>query len=468
MTSASLLALHLEELKRRFPEASRKHYDFVDRNFKRQAEILADSSQYQGWLFTRRFGKSTTFAKKACGISANRPGSKVLYLALTLQSAKGILWDAIEKEFTDQKVKFRGYENEGEFYVDGGGMIKFFGVDSNYKEMKKILGQAYDLVGIDESGSMTIDVENLIMQMIDPALIDRQGSLVMLGTAENIPRTFYQAVTEGKHKDLPWNIHKGSTEESPYTGPAFSAKKKQLMDANPLVVEASWFKAHYLNQWSADDSLIIIHFNDEINRAKELPRFNDWIYGLGVDLGFNDDSSFTLNAISRHSPYMFTVKSFKSPGMDLTDVSNMIKSINEEHSLTWLVIDGANKQGVEEMKNRHKLPLKPEAATKTDKATFLRLMDDDYKQGKVKHLEGKCIALEDEQKSLIWIKDSDEEDPRCQNHANDSQLYIWRKMRTYFEAEVSEWKTPDQKMEEQFLNESQQVLEEEEELNLLF
>lgn len=468
MTSASLLALHLEELKRRFPEASKRHYDFVDRNFKRQAEVLADSSQYQAWLFTRRFGKSTTFAKKACGICANRPGSKTLYLALTLQSAKGILWDAVENEFIQNKVKFKGYENEGEFYVHGGGMIKFFGVDSNYKEMKKILGQAYDLVGIDESGSMTIDVENLIMQMIDPALIDRQGSLVMLGTAENIPRTFYQKVTERKHIDLPWNIHKGSTEESPYTGPAFKAKKKQLIDANPLVVEASWFKAHYLNEWAADSSLIIIHFNELINREAGLPKFDDWMFGLGVDLGFNDDSSFSLNAISRHSPYLFTIKAFKQPGMDLTDVSNMIKKVDQDFPLTWLVIDGANKQGVEEMKNRHGLPITPESAVKTDKATFLRLMDDDYKQGKIKHIKEQCRALEDEQASLVWIKDSDEEDPRCQNHANDAQLYIWRKMRTYFTAEKSEWKSKDQQMEEHFLRESQQALEERDEMSLLF
>jgi hypothetical protein len=468
MTNASLLALHLEEIKRRWPEKARKHYDFTDYNFKRQAQILALNDQYQSWLFTRRFGKSTTFAKKACTVAANRANAKVLYLALTLDSAKGILWDAVEKELIEKKVKFKGYEREGRFELDNGSQIRFFGVDSNYKEMKKILGQAYDLVGIDESGSMTIDVENLIMQMIDPALIDRQGSLVMLGTAENIPATFFQRVTEGKHRDLPWNIQKGSTEESPYTGPAFKAKKKQLVDNNPLVVNASWYKAHYLNLWAADDELIIIHFNDQINIEKALPKYDDWIFGLGVDLGFNDDSSFSLNAVSRHSPYLYTIKAFKSPGMDLTDVSTMIKKVYEDYPFTWLVIDGANKQGVEEMRNRHKLPVNPVAAEKQDKATFLRLMDDDYKQGKIKHINGECKRLQEEQASLVWIKGSSEEDPRCQNHLNDAQLYIWRKMRTYFTAESSTWKTKDQEMEERFLKEAQEAMAEREEMSLLY
>jgi hypothetical protein len=471
MTNASLLAQYNEEIKRRWPDRAvkaKKQYDFVDRSFKRQAEILEDTNQYQAWLFTRRFGKSTTFAKKACTVAANRPNSKILYLALTLGSAKGILWDAIENEFKKHKVEFKPYETEGEFYLKNNSSIKFFGVDSNYREMKKILGQAYDLVGIDESGSMTIDVENLIMQMIDPALIDRMGSLIMLGTAENIPATFYQRVTEREHIDLPWNIHKGSTEESPYTGPAFKAKKAQLLASNPLVKDASWFKAHYLNEWSADDSLIIIHFNDQINIEKKLPKYDDWIFGLGVDLGFNDDSSFSLNAVSRHSPYLYTIKAFKSPGMDLTDVSNMIKKIYEDYPFTWLVIDGANKQGVEEMRNRHNLPVNPVAAEKQDKATFLRLMDDDYKQGKIKHIEGECKRLQEEQASLVWIKGSGEEDPRCQNHLNDAQLYIWRKMRTYFTAESSEWKTKDQEMEERFLKEAQEAIAEREEMSLLY
>lgn len=471
MSNGVLLQQCLDEINRRWPDlavVARKTYDFIDYNFPRQAEILQDNNQYQAWLFTRRFGKSTTFAKKGCGIVANTPNSKVLYLALTLDSAKGILWDAVEKELTENKVPFRGYYDQGIFELKNGSVFRFFGVDSNYKEMKKILGQAYDLVGIDESGSMTIDVENLIMQMIDPALIDRQGSLVMLGTAENIPNTFYQKVTDGAHIDLPWIVQKGSTEESPYTGAAFKAKKDMLIARNPLVVNASWFKSHYLNIWAADDELIIVHFNEQINRIKKLPDYGDWIYGLGVDLGFNDASSFVVNAMSSKSPYLHTVCAFKAPELDLTGVSTKIKELNGRYGFTWAIVDGANKQGVQEMQNRHDLGLTLITADKTDKATFLRLMDDDYKQGKILHVEGECKALEDEQKSLMWIKDSNEEDPRCQNHANDAQLYIWRKMRTYFKAESSEWKTKDQKLLDQFHEEANQELEDQEELSLLF
>lgn len=471
MNQAILLQQCLDELQRRYPrlvEATKKKYDFTDYNFKRQAEILADIRRFQAWLFTRRFGKSTTFAKKGCGVVANNPGAKTLFLALTLDSAKGIIWDAVEKELQTHKVPYKSYEREGIFDLKNGSMFRCFGVDSNYKEMKKILGQAYDLVGLDESGSMTIDVETLIMQMIYAALIDRNGSLVMLGTAENIPNTFYEKVTRGHHTDLPWSIHTGDTSESPYTGPNFVREREELIKRNPNVVTASWFKTHWLNQWCADDDLIIIRFNNDLNRVDELPNHKDWIYGLGVDLGYNDASSFTIDAMSPKSPYLYRIKSFKAPGLDFTGVAKIIRELNQEYQFTFAEVDGANKQGIQEMQNRHDLGVRLSPAEKTDKATFLRLMGDDYKEGRIKHVGDGCKPLEDEQDKLMWIKDSDKEDPRCENHCNDGALYIWRKMRTYFKPEQSVWKSVDQKMEDQFHQEAKEVMEEMEELALLY
>lgn len=472
MTTVRELKLLHDELKRRFPDLARKHYDFTDVNFPLQAEILGDKSRFQAWQCTRRFGKSVGWAKKCLNTLTNTPGSKALYLALTLGSAKGILWDVIENELKAQGLKedvdFTTDRTNGEYKFKNKSTLKFVGVDSNFKEMRKILGQSYDEIGIDECGSMTIDMETLIMQMILAALSDRQGNLTLLGTAENIPNTFYQKVTDRNEKSLPWKIYKCSTIDNPYMSKQFRADMDLILKNNPLAVNASWFKTHWLNEWCADDDLIIIRFNEEINRADKLPDYGDWIYGLGVDLGFNDDSSFTVNAMSSKSPYLYTLRSFKAPGMDLTDVSTKIKSLHREFGFAWCIIDGANKQGIQEMQNRHDLGLTLTNADKADKATFLRLMADDYKQGKIKHLTGECLALEEEQKSLMWIKDSNEEDPRCNNHANDSQLYIWRKMRTYFKAEYSEWKTTDQKMEDQWEEEKKQALSEVEEMSLLF
>jgi hypothetical protein len=454
--------LRLQEILKRIKELDgrQERLDFSDPNFPLQTQILESlrSYRFQGWQATRRGAKSTTFGKAACDVAANNPGSKVLYLALTLDSAKGILWDCIEKELTDKGVAFHGYEREGRFELDNGSLIRFFGVDSNYKEMKKILGQAYDLVGIDECGSMTIDMEELVLQMILAALSDREGRLVLLGTAENIPNTFFQKVMDYVEKSLPWHKWKWTTEQNPYMARQFAADKALILQNNPLAVNASWFKTHWMNEWCADDDLLIIKFSPDINEIDALPNFNDWIFGLGVDLGFNDASSFTVKAMSSKSPYLYTVQSFKHTGMDLTDVANTIKKLNQEYNLSFCEVDGANKQGIEEMQRRHDVGITLTAAEKTDKATFLRLMADDYKQGKIKAVKGKCDQLIKEQSQLMWIKDDNKEDPRCENHCNDSALYIWRKMRNYFKPEVSEWKSKDDKMIDNFLKEAEEEM----------
>lgn len=453
----------LEEIKRR--QGILAVYDFIDANFPRQAQILRDDSRFQWWLFTRRFGKSRTFAKKGCSVVANKPGSKTLYLALTLDSAKGILWDAVEQELQDNKVPYKGFEREGIFDLKNGSLFRMFGVDSNYKEMKKILGQGYDLVGLDESGSMTIDVEELIMQMILAALSDRQGSLVMLGTAENIPNTFYQRVTNGLETSLPWSGHKGLTQESPYTGKQFQSDMDLILKNNPLAANTSWFRTHWLNEWCADDDLLIIR-HGAINETSIRP-VGELFFCLGVDLGFNDASSFTVCAYSRTDPNLYVLESFKKSGMDFTDVATVIRGLQREYDLHQIIVDGSAKQGVEELRNRHGLPLT--AAEKTDKSTFLRALNDDYKQGRVLVHADKCKQLIQEQSQLMWLKDTEKEDPRCENHCNDSLLYAWRHCKNYmFTPEKTEWKPIQERMEDEFKKESKEMLNQESETAFLY
>ena len=143
--------------------------------------------------------------------------------------------------------------------------------------------------------------------------------------------------------------------------------------------------------------------------------------------------------------------------MDFTDVANVIKQLQVAYPIYKVIVDGANKQGVEEIRKRHNLSLV--AAEKTDKETFLRALSDDYKQGRVKVFAEKSQQLIDEQSQLMWLKDANKEDPRCENHCNDSLLYAWRDCKNYmFEPEYSEWKSEEQRMKEQEKREAEELM----------
>ena len=440
--------------------------DFKDTNFPKQLDVLSDNARAQAWQCTRRAGKSTTWAKKNLSRLVNSPGGKGLFLALTLDSAKGILWDIIEQELDSRKLKHKPYKQEGRFELWNGASLKFFGVDATYREMKRILGQKYVDIGIDEAGSMTIDMETLILQNIWPALSDLSGSITLLGTPENIPNTFFQKVTEGKEKSLSWSIHKWTAYDNPYMARQWTETIAEFMKNDPTVVNTSWFKTHYLNQWCSDDDLLIIQLGQH-NLVDKLPeRKAGWFYTMGVDLGFNDASAFVVFAHHPDERHVYMVLATKAKGMDLTDVAMQIKSLQQRFPIYKIVVDGANKQGVEELKKRHSLPLT--VADKTDKASHLRIMGDDFKQGVIKLITDDTEDYRNEVAQLQWKKGTQEEDPRCENHLNDSALYATRYIfsnRTI--TRETEW-NPEKEMLERFKKEGQRAMEQEKERRFLY
>ena len=405
-----------------------------DKNFLKQVEVLNDrESRFKAINCTRRAGKSYTEAIDHFEICEKYPNSRNLYMGITLDSVTEIIWDI----FKDLNKK-GGYgckfnETKHICFFPNGSRIRLFGLDVSKKQMRKILGQSLRKVSIDEAGSLTQDMKTLCYQMIMPALTDNAPDswLTLLGTCENIPGTFFEEVIEGREKGRAWKVHKWTAYENPHMKKQWTAEMKEMQEHNPNIIHASWFKTHYLNEWCADDDLLIIP-------AKKLVRtkfVNDGSYNfvLAVDLGYNDANSFTIVAFSEKHRRAVIVKSFKEAELDFTDVANQIKKIQREYNIFKIRIDGANKQGVEEIKKRHHIPM--EAAEKTDKAIYLRLMRDDVLTGNLVMNEDDCGELYTEWTQLMW-KDSDraKEDDRCQNHCSDSALYAWRECRHYLYA----------------------------------
>jgi len=441
MNPASRLSELIEELKKRT-----KLTQFLDPNFPKQYQAALDKSFLKGIQCTRRAGKSTGEGKETLQSAFDLPDSKHLYGALTLDSAKNIIWDTLLTELEEKKIRHKSNEQRGIIKLeDNNSSIRLFGLDSSYKEMRKLLGSKYKTVKIDEAGSITQDLKKICYQMIMPALTDVSGRLTLLGTAENIPKTFFEQVTSGQEKG--WSIHKWTAFDNPYIADKWREHIKWIEENNPSFMLTSEYKTHYLNEWCADDSKLII----KVNERTVVPRidFINPTFILGVDLGYNDASAFTLVAFHHLSPKLYVVKSFKSREMDITDVAQQIKRLLSEYPIMKIVIDGANKQGVEEMKNRHSLPLTP--ADKQDKATFLKLMSDDIKQNRVHYFENECSTLIEEQNYLQWEDETKQaEDPRCDNHENDSLLYAWREARNYL---YTEQKKPDDINSDKYMDE---------------
>lgn len=404
--------------------------------FYKQNAVLDDrQSRFKAINTTRRGGKSNTEAMDHVEICMEFPNSRTVYFGLTIGSVREIIWDVFKGINEKHNLGLIFNETDSVIRYPNGSRTRLFGLDSSPRELSKVLGQKLRKVSIDEAGSMNIDLESFVNQKLRPALADLRPNswITLLGTCENKPNTYFEKVTTGKDKNAFWSIHRWTAYDNPFMVKQWTEEINEMVSINPDIIKASWFRTHYLNEWCSDDDLLIIPAQ-KMQYVDVLPHARDWYYVLGVDLGFNDASSYSVVAASHEIKSAFVVYANKETEQDFTDVANTIKEIKIRYPIINLVIDGANKQGIEEMKNRMGLP-EIEIAEKLGKATYLRLLKDDVLTGALKFLRGAADCLEEEWKSLQWLsikgQVTDKEDPRCQNHISDGTLYAWRKTYSY-------------------------------------
>lgn len=441
--------LFISELKRQVRYRALKPQSIADirtAEFHKQNAYLNDRAyhRYRSMCCTRRAGKTNAEAMDDVEIGFQFDNSRMLYGAVTVETAYDLIWDVFFS--LDEKFKLGLKPNKGKYKIiwPNGTELQLLGLDASERLLKKLLGRKLRKVGIDESGSISTGLERIVKKNIKPALADLRpySWLTLLGTPEEIPNTYFETVDAGKDLELNWSNHRWTAYDNPYMVKQWSEEIDEMVKNNPNVVNLSWYRTHYLGEWCTDETRIIIKFKDEVNYVDKLPEsVKDWWYVLGIDLGFNDATAFSVIAFSDKLKEAYVVMSYKESEMIFDDVGAEIKRLQTLFPFSKYIIDGANKQGVESLKER--LGLNLEAADKQDKASFLRMLDSDVQMGRVKVLKGRNDELVAEWKSLIWNKDKQEEDARCENHLSDATLYAWRSSRHYL------W-TPDDKHLDKF------------------
>lgn len=415
--------------------ASRKsaRFDWKSIAFDKQIQAIEDPHRLKCFFTTRRGAKSYTDGIYMIKEAAENPGCNVLYLGLTRLSAKGIIWKDVLKHIATRcglDIKF----NETELYATlaNGSVIYVAGVDVDENERKKLFGRKYRLVVIDEAALFGIDLRDLVYVVIRPALADLRGTLVLSGMSSDITRGLFYDITVGK--EAGWSLHKWSAHDNPYVAKQWQEELDFIALQQPHLLGTARFRQAYLNEWVVDEEKLVYKYSDARNLATGVPQhlaLSGWTYILGVDTGWEDDNAFVLCGFHEHDKTLYVFKTFNKPKMTFDQVVEKIQEYMRDpvFAPAKIVIDGANKQGVESMRQRSSIPF--EYADKTGKVDFIEMLNGDLMQGKVK-INHQCTALIDEMKALIWQTDGEaiklpkKEEPRLPNHLCDAFLYAWR------------------------------------------
>lgn len=397
----------------------------ADMSFKQQALFVLDNSRFCAAQTTRRAGKSTGLGYKFFNAARKHKAVMLPYITLTRDSAYNIVWPILRE--LNEKHKFGAVLTESNLTatLPNQSTIKLFGADQkNFVE--RLRGIKTPLAALDEGQSFRSHIEMLVDDILTPAIADyKDGQIVVTGTPGPVPKGYFFEVSQGK---FGFSNHKWTVYDNPYM-PDIKAtvddikSKKGWDDRNPT------FRREWLGEWVADTDALVYKFSRELNVTDEVNVNQDFIYVLGVDLGYDPDpSAFVLCCYHSHDNRLYIISAYKQLEMTVSDVAERIKYYMKQYPTLRIVADlGAQGKMIgEEIKQRYGIPI--EASEKHGKAGFIEIMNSDLRKGIVKVLRGTTEDLQDEWMNLIWDSEKEQrvEDSRYDNHLCDAALYAWR------------------------------------------
>jgi PBSX family phage terminase large subunit len=409
-----------------------KEVMLFDGDFPHQLNFINDPARLKALFCTRRAAKSFTAGLYMIKEALENPGVNCLFIGLTRLSAEGIIWKDVLKVL-DRKHNLNIQFNQSKLTAtfQNGSVIWLAGVDTDEDEMNKLLGKKYRLVCLDEASLYTINLQMLIYGILKPAVADNRGTICMMGTSSNITRGLFFDITTGKEPG--WSLHTWTANDNPHIRVQWAEELEEIRTLRPLFMQTTLFKQWYLNQWVVDTDKLVYKFNEDRNIYDAFPHrsIGRWTYLLGVDLGYHPDpSAFALCAFNEHDKHLYFLETSKRTEMDITDVANKIKEYQSRFDISRVIIDGANKQAVEEIQKRHNIALT--TADKTGKADFIEIMNAEFIQANIKLNKNACSELIEEYKGLVWETEADKikwprkEHGSLPNHICDAALYAWR------------------------------------------
>ena len=412
-------------------KATERSTQFYKDCFDKQVAFISDPAKLKTALCSRRAGKTHSAAVYLLKQALENPESESAYIALTRINAKRVMWPKLKQ--LDRKYSMNINFNNSELtaYLPNGSVI-YLTAANDQADVDKLRGSAFVLIVIDECASFGPHMDELVEEVLEPTLIDHDGTMCLIGTPNAACAGIFHRVTtveDGDYSNHHWTIR-----DNPHVPHADEWLERRMR-------RRGWDNDHpvYLREWcgrwirSADS--LVYKFDEAVNLYDSLPTIDyDFEYILGVDLGFNDASAFTVCAFNRYLPTLYLVYEMKEVGMIPAVIAKKIQQLMDEYKFIRIVMDtgGLGKSIAEEFRIRYNLPVF--AATKHDKFSYIELLNSDLRSGFVKVPPNSLLA--GEWGLLQWQEDRKSEDKRFENHLSDAFLYAWRESKHYCSEEL--------------------------------
>jgi len=330
----------------------------LDPNFPKQNAFVEDVSRYITAQCSRRAGKSNGLALRFFKTMAKHPKSQCVYLALTLDSARDILWPVLHELNDRFQLGCTFIESKLTMTHPNGAKLKLYGADmKNF--IKRLKGRKYPGVGIDEAQDFGPHLQSLIDDVLTPSIADYEdGWLAITGTPGPVPQGYFFQITQGRKYGF--SFHEWTLLDNPYMPEpeAFindMIKKREWTPDNPTLLR------EYRNKWVLDVESLWIRYKEQFNHFQQLPNIipQKWNYIVGVDLGYRDSDAIAVLAWSPATPATYLVEEIITAKQGITELTNQIEDVIKRYNPDKIVMDeGAlGKKIGEEMRRQKGIPV---------------------------------------------------------------------------------------------------------------
>lgn len=418
----------LEELKKRKDRPFRLE-DFL---FKEQLAFVTDSSRFKVAVTTRRAGKTVSCAADLVYTAVNNIDVICVYITLSRSNAKRIVWPELKK--INRQFNLGGVFNSSELSVTfpSGSTIYCTGA-ADKSEIEKFRGLAIKKVYIDECQSFPSFIEELVNDIIGPALLDHAGILCAIGTPGPIPAGWFFSISRSSN----WSLHNWGFWDNPFitqkAGMSHEKVFEQELKRRGVTADHPSIQREWFGKWMLDTDSLVYHYDKNINDYDELPP-GKWNYILGVDLGYHDADAICLLAWNENSSATYLVEEIITKHQGITELVNQIETLRMQYEINKIVVDtgGLGKKISEEISKRYKISVTP--AEKVRKIEYIELLNDAMRTGTLKAKNDSMFAQDC--MKVEWDTDKSTPDKRVISrrfHSDicEAVLYAWRESYSY-------------------------------------
>lgn len=393
----------------------------------KQILAMRGTQRFRAWLAGRRSGKSYAAAVWLLG---GKKGEISVYCARTLKSAKAIMIAVFVELSEKYGLNLDIRPSTGTITEPNGHVIQLFGLkDQSAADLMRGLSRLRR-VFVDEGGAFHDDLLKYSVEaVLQPMLLDLQGSMCIAGTPGPIPKGYFYDLTGNPGLTKPivgrWKTNHWTFKDNPHI-PA-ELVLAEALTANGWTEMHATFQREYGAIWCEDAEALIYRYKtllDHRGRPIWAPPPQSGLTIMCIDFGVVDQTAWIVGRQAwDQRPHVHALFALGKSLLDLSEIAVITRQLMEKYSVNRIYADeGALGKGyANTLRNQYNLPI--EAVHKPGKRAKIDGVRGRLAAGTF-HICEDAAPLYDEWLSLCWDDTRTDHHPRMLDDISDVCCYL--------------------------------------------